>query len=475
MASTNYDVAIIGAGPGGYVAAIRAAQLGAKTAIIEKQYLGGTCLNVGCIPSKAMLHIADVMHSMSSLDELGIHLPQPPTFDMQQAVAFKDKVVKRMTSGVGTLMKGNNVDVYDGLGTVDASHNITVSKNGASQQQFSADKIILATGSVPLMPPFPGIDGKNVMNSDTCWNLPKKPESLICVGGGVIGMELACMLDGLGTKVTVLEMLPTVLAPVDDEVRKLLVRILTKRGINIVTGAKVQSISDEGDKKKVTAETDKGEQTFNSEYVLMAVSRRANTSGLEQLMEQGLDNDRGRVRVNEKMETNLPGIYAIGDLVHGAGLAHVASMEGEVASDNAMGHETIMNYDVIPNPIYTFPEVAFVGLTEAEAKEKYPEARVDRFPWAAIGKAVAMAQTEGFTKVILGKYDEILGAHIIGPDATNLISEYSVAMRGELTAEEIIETIHPHPTLSEGLREAILAVEGRPIHIPPKQQLARTR
>ena len=475
MASTNYDVAIIGAGPGGYVAAIRAAQLGAKTAIIEKQYLGGTCLNVGCIPSKAMLHIADVMHSMSSLDELGIHLPQPPTFDMRQAVAFKDKVVKRMTSGVGTLMKGNNVDVYDGLGTVDASHNITVSKDGASQQQFSADKIILATGSVPLMPPFPGIDGKNVMNSDTCWNLPKKPESLICVGGGVIGMELACMFDGLGTKVTVLEMLPTVLAPLDDEVRKLLVRILTKRGINIVTGAKVQSIADDGDMKKVTAETDKGEQTFNSEYVLMAVSRRANTSGLEQLMEQGLDNDRGRVRVNEKMETNLPGIYAIGDLVHGAGLAHVASMEGEVASDNAMGHETIMNYDVIPNPIYTFPEVAFVGLTEAEAKEKYPEARVNRFPWAAIGKAVAMAQTEGFTKVILGKYDEILGAHIIGPDATNLISEYSVAMRGELTAEEIIETIHPHPTLSEGLREAILAVEGRPIHIPPKQQLARTR
>ena len=475
MASTNYDVAIIGAGPGGYVAAIRAAQLGAKTAIIEKQYLGGTCLNVGCIPSKAMLHIADVMHSMSSLDELGIHLPQPPAFDMRQAVAFKDKVVKRMTSGVGTLMKGNNVDVYDGLGTVDASHNITVSKDGASQQQFSADKIILATGSVPLMPPFPGIDGKNVMNSDTCWNLPKKPESLICVGGGVIGMELACMFDGLGTKVTVLEMLPTILAPLDDEVRKLLVRILTKRGINIVTGAKVQSISDEGDMKKVTAETDKGEQTFNSEYVLMAVSRRPNTSGLEQLMEQGLDNDRGRVRVNEKMETNLPGIYAIGDLVHGAGLAHVASMEGEVASDNAMGHETIMNYDVIPNPIYTFPEVAFVGLTEAQAKEKYPEARVDRFPWAAIGKAVAMAQTEGFTKVILGKYDEILGAHIIGPDATNLISEYSVAMRGELTADEIIETIHPHPTLSEGLREAVLAAEGRPVHIPPKQTLARTR
>src|SRR5437763_3044379 len=287
-------------------------------------------------------------------------------------------------------------------------------------------------------------------------------------------MELACMFDGLGTKVTVLEMLPTVLAPLDDEVRKLLVRILTKRGINIVTGAKVQSIADDGDMKKVIAETDKGEQTFTGEYILMAVSRRANTSGLERLMEQGLDNDRGRVRVNEKMETNLPGIYAIGDLVHGAGLAHVASAEGEVAADNAMGHATKMDYDVVPNPIYTFPEIAFVGLTKAQAKEKYPEARVERFPWAANGKAVGSAHAEGFTKVILGKYNEILGAHIIGPDATNLVTEYSVSMRNELTADEIIDTIHPHPTLSEGLREAVLAAEGRPSHVPTKQA-ARAR
>ena len=475
MASTHYDVAIIGSGPGGYVAAIRAAQLGAKVAIVEKQYLGGTCLNVGCIPSKAMLHIAEIMHTLESVDELGIHLPQAPTFDMRQAVAFKDKVVKRMTSGVGTLMKGNNVDVFDGLGTVDASHTVSVSKNDGGQEQFDADKIILATGSVPLMPPFPGIDGNNVINSDTCWNLPKVPESIICVGGGVIGVELACMFQGIGSNVTIVEMLPNILAPVDDEVRRLLVRILSKRGINIVTGAKVESVTDEGNLKKVAASTEKGEQSFTGEYVLMAVSRKANTSGLEHLMEQGLDNDRGRVRVNEKMETNLPGIYAIGDLVHGAGLAHVASMEGEVASDNAMGHEAKMDYNVVPNPIYTFPEIAFVGLTEAQAKEQYPEVRVERFPWTAIGKAVAMAETEGFTKVILGKYNEILGAHIIGPDATNLISEFSVAMRGELTGDEIIETIHPHPTLSEGVREAVMVAEGRPIHIPPKQSLARTR
>src|SRR6266566_6113932 len=296
MASTHYDVAVIGAGPGGYVAAIRAAQLGAKVAIVEKQYLGGTCLNVGCIPSKAMLHIAEVMHSMSSLGELGINLSQPPTFDMRQAVVFKDKVVKRMTSGVGTLMKGNNIDVFDGLGSVDGSHGVTVSKNGEAQQQFSADKIILATGSLPLMPPFPGIDGRNVINSDTCWDLPKTPESIICVGGGVIGAELACMFNALGSKVTIVEMLPNILAPVDDDVRKLLVRIYNRRDITIATGVKVESIEDDGEMKKVIGSGETGQQSFSGEYVLMAVSRRANTWGLEQLMEQGLDNDRGRVR-----------------------------------------------------------------------------------------------------------------------------------------------------------------------------------
>jgi len=422
-----------------------------------------------------MLHVAELLHDMESAGEFGIELQQPPTFNMRKAVSFKDKVVKRMRNGVGTLMKGNNIDVYEGLATIDASRSVNVAMNDGSQQQFSADKIILATGSLPLMPPFPGIDGRNVINSDTCWDLPKTPESIICVGGGVIGAELACMFNALGSKVTIVEMLPNILAPVDDDVRKLLVRIYNRRDITIATGVKVESIEDDGEMKKVIGSGETGQQSFSGEYVLMAVSRRANTWGMEQLMEQGLDNDRGHVRVNEKMETNLPGIYAIGDLIHGAGLAHVASMEGEVAAENAMGHESIMNYDVVPNPIFTFPEIAWVGLTEEQAREKNPEVRVERFPWTAIGKAVAIAETDGFTKVIIGKYDEILGAHIIGPDATNLISELSVAMRGELTADEIIETIHPHPTLSEGLREAVLTAEGRSIALPPKQAVARTR
>jgi dihydrolipoamide dehydrogenase len=473
MTTNQYDVAVIGAGIGGYVAAIRAAQLGARVAIVEKQYLGGTCLNVGCIPSKAMLHVAETFYHLKGLEDLGISLPQPPTFEMRRAQDFKDAVVKRMTSGVSTLMKANNIDVFDGLGTVEVSHTVTVTKKDGSTEQFSAEKIILATGSVPLMPPFPGIDGKNVINSDTCWNLPKQPESLICVGGGVIGIELACMFGALGTKVTVVEMLPHVLAPLDEEVRKLLVRVLTRRGIEIVTEAQVESVSDDGHLKRVIARTSKGEQRFTGEYVLVAVSRRANTSGLEQLIAQGLETDRGRVRVNEQMETNVPGIYAIGDLVHGAGLAHVASMEGEIASDNALGHTARMDYRVVPNPIYTFPEVAFVGLTEAQVKERSSQVKVERFPWAALGKAVAIGETEGFTKVITSASGEILGAHIIGPDATNLISEFSVAMRGELTTDEMIETMHPHPTLSEGLREAVLAVEGRPVHIGPRKHRVR--
>jgi dihydrolipoamide dehydrogenase len=471
VATQQFDLTVIGAGPGGYVAAIRAAQLGGKVAIVEKQYIGGTCLNVGCIPSKALLHTAQTLASFEHLADLGIHVGQPE-FNIKEAVAWKDKVVKQLTGGVGQLLKGNGVTIYNGAARVEAPDRVVV-ESGNGSQEIRTQKLILANGSVPVMPPFPGIDGKNVIISDDAVSMPKVPESLICIGGGIIGVELACMFHAFGTKVIIVEMLPAIIANEDEEIRRLLHRSLTGRGIEINVNTKVESISDEGGQKQVTATADGKRVNFNGEYVLVAVGRKANPAGLEPLIEQGLETDRGRVKTNARMETNIPNVYAIGDLVGRTWLAHVASVEGEVAAENALGHEATMDYDIVPRCIYTFPEVAAVGLTEQQAKENHSEAHAERFQWRANGKALASGDTEGFTKVVLGKYDEILGASIIGPDATNLITEYSVAMRSELTGDEIIATIHPHPTLSEGLREAVLAAEGKPIHMMLRQPAGR--
>jgi dihydrolipoamide dehydrogenase len=276
---------------------------------------------------------------------------------------------------------------------------------------------------------------------------------------------LACMFQALGTKVTIVEMLPALIANEDEEASQALTRSLSKRGITIATGAKVESISDAEGMKRVTATTASGPKTFDAEYVLVAVGRKAYTQGIEALVSAGLAMDRGKVVANERMETNLPGVYAIGDVVGRTWLAHVAETEGEVAAENAMGHEARMDYNVVPRVIYTFPEIAAVGLTEKQAREGSGAIRAEKFPWVANGKALATGETEGFTKVILGEYGEILGAVIFGPDATNLITEFSLAMRAELTADELLATIHPHPTYSEALREATLAAEGRAIHI----------
>jgi dihydrolipoamide dehydrogenase len=318
---------------------------------------------------------------------------------------------------------------------------------------------------VPVRPPFPGLDGHNVIFSDDAMNMPKVPDSLVCIGGGVIAVELACMFDALGTRVTIVEMLPSIIANEDEEVSRALTRSLSKRGVQIATGATVESISDADGLKRVTASTADGQKTFDGEYVLVAVGRKSNLAGLDGLISAGLATERGRVVANERMETNLPGVYAIGDLVGRTWLAHVAETEGEVAAENALGHEAKMDYTVVPRPIFTFPEIASVGLTEAQARERSQNVSAEKFPWAANGKALASDETEGFTKVILGDYGEILGAAIYGPDATNLITEFSLAMRAELTADEVVATIHPHPTYSEALREATLAAEHRPIHI----------
>ncbi|HEY7984149.1 MAG TPA: dihydrolipoyl dehydrogenase [Ktedonobacterales bacterium] len=468
----TFDLAVIGSGPGGYVAAIRAAQLGARVAIVEKQYIGGTCLNVGCIPSKALLHIAQIYAQFAELGKLGINVAAPPTFDIAKAVAFKDKVVKQLTGGVGQLLKANGATIFEGTGNVPEPGRVVV-QTGDGQRELRAAKIILANGSVPIMPPFPGIDGRNVIISDDAMNMPHVPESLVCIGGGVIAVELACMFAALGTKVTIVEMMPSIIPLEDDEASKLLARALTKRGVSINTGARVEHISDAGHLKRVTATTAEGSKSFDGEYVLVAVGRKSNPAGLEGLIQRGLTLDRGRVQANERMETNLPGVYAIGDLVGRTWLAHVAMMEGEIAAENCMGHDSIMDYGVVPRPIYTFPEIASVGMTEAEARQRDDDVRAEKFPWVANGKALASDETEGFTKVVLGAYGEILGAVIVGADATNLITEFSLAMRAELTADEVIATIHPHPTLSEALREATLASEHRAVHIYQRPQAAR--
>jgi dihydrolipoamide dehydrogenase len=460
---------VIGSGPGGYVAAIRAAQLGGRVAIVEKQYIGGTCLNVGCIPSKALLHIAQVYAQFDELEQLGIKVAQKPTFDMPTAVAFKDRVVKQLTGGVAQLLRANGVTIFMGVASVPEPGRVTV-QTAEGQQELRTQKLILAHGSAPVIPPFPGVDGKNVIISDDAMNMPRVPESLVCIGGGIIAVELACLFHALGTKVTIVEMMPSIIPLEDEEASRALARSFTKRGISLNVNARVESIVDADGVKRVTATTPDGPKTFDGEYVLVAVGRKANANGLDGLTQRGLQLDRGRVQANERMETNIPGVYAIGDLVGKTWLAHVAMMEGEVAAENALGHESVMDYNVVPRPIFTFPEVCSVGLTEAQARERGGEVSAEKFPWVANGKALATNETEGFVKVILGPYGEILGAIIVGADATNLISEYSLAMRAELTAEEVIATIHPHPTLSEGLREAMLAAEHRAIHIFQRQQ-----
>lgn len=461
---TEFDVLVIGAGVGGYPAAIRAAQLGARVGIVEKQYIGGTCLNVGCIPSKALLHVAHLYAAFDEMSKMGIETAKPK-IDMSVAVTYKDKVVKQLTGGVGQLLKANGVTIFEGMAEVQSPTQVRVTLNDGSTQDLRTGKLILANGSIPVRPPFPGIDGRNVIFSDEALSLAEVPASLICIGGGVIAVELACMLNAFGTDVTIVEMLPAIIANEDEEASRALAQSLTKRGVKIVTGAKVETIEDADGKKRVTATTSDGKKTFDADYVLVAVGRQANPAGLDALAKAGLQMERGRVQANEKMEANLPGVYAIGDLVGRTWLAHVAETEGEVAGENATGHEAEMDYTVVPRPIFTFPEVASVGLTEKQARERNANIKVGKFPWVANGKALASSEAEGFTKVIIGEYGEILGAVIFGPDATNLITEYSLAMRAELTADEVLATIHPHPTYSEALREATLAAEGRAIHI----------
>ena len=368
---TDFDVLVIGAGPGGYVAAIRAAQLGGRVGIVEKQYIGGTCLNVGCIPSKALLHIAQIFAEFAELGKMGIKVAQPPTFDMPTAVAYKDKVVKQLTGGVAQLLKANGVTIFEGAAEALAPDPLRSTLKDGSTQELRTGKLILANGSVPVRPPFPGIDGRNVIFSDDAMNMPAVPRSLVCIGGGVIAVELACMFNALGTKVTIVEMLPSIIANEDEEAAKGLTRSLQKRGVEIHLDTRVEVHRRRG--RPEARDGERGRWAEDLRWRVCAGRRRAERPiprGWTACVRAGLAMERGCVVADEHMRTNLPNVYAIGDLVGRTWLAHVAMVEGEVAVEHALGHEARMDYAVVPRLIFTFPEIASVGLTEAQARAR---------------------------------------------------------------------------------------------------------
>lgn len=450
---------VIGGGPGGYVAAIRAAQLGADVTLVEKQAMGGTCLNVGCIPTKALLHTAELYahakegHAFGVMSEVKI--------DFKKAQERKEQVVKQLVGGVTGLMRANRVKVIQGVASfVDGR---TLSVNG---ERLAFDKAILATGSIPVKPPIPGADAPQCMDSTGALALDAIPHRMIIIGGGVIGVEMATIYATLGCKVTVVEMMEEILPMMDDELTVILRKDLAQKGVEFLCGAKVLSIKDKGSVAVVEVDRKGQSVSIEAEKVLVSVGRRSNTDELH-LDRAGVSHDRGRITVNAKQETNAPDIYAIGDCTGGCMLAHVASMQGEVAAENAMGHRSVYNGKSNPSCVYTSPEFAGVGLTEKQLIEQRVDYIVGRFPLFANGKSLIMGDAIGMVKILASKrYSEILGVHILGPRATDLIAQGALALHVEATLDEVIETIYAHPTVGESLREACLAAYHRAIHIP---------
>ena len=466
-AASDTSVIVIGGGPGGYVAAIRAAQLGAKVALIEKQHLGGTCLNIGCIPTKCLLHSAELIESIKNEGpEIGIKVTGVEV-DFPQVIKHKNDISKKLTSGVAGLLKMNKVKKIDGEASFVAPGKLSVKKNDGTTEEMTADAIIISTGSVNSVPPIPGIkENPNCIDSTGALSLEKLPKSMVVIGGGVIGLELACAYAAFGTKITVVEAMASMLPMLDGDLTKIGVEYMKKMGMDFNLECPVQSVEASPVGAKVICKNKAGETvSFEAEKVLVAIGRRANTASLN-LEAGGIDNDRGRIIVNDRMQTNIPGVYAIGDCVFGrAQLAHTASAMGEVAAENICGHDAVYDERTNPTCVYIEPEAASVGLTEEQCKAQGIEYKVGKFPMEANGKALILNGGEGLVKIIAGKvYGEILGMHIIGPRATDLIAEGALAIAEEMTLDEIIATIHSHPTVTETVREAALHAEKRAIH-----------
>lgn len=464
MISEKMKIAVIGGGPGGYVAAIRAAQLGGDVTLIEKEYLGGTCLNVGCIPTKALLHTAELYAEALNGAECGVIASVK--LDFSKAQERKKAIVNQLVSGVNALLAINKVKVVSGLASFESKDTIKIAATKGDIQILKYDKCIIATGAVPVIPPIPGIEAKQCIDSTGALELNQVPESIVIVGGGIIGIEIATLYCTLGSKATIIEMQKEILPMMDGELTKIIRAKLGQKGVDIYTEAKVNSIKDEGLEAKITVEMDDGTiKVFGCEKVLISVGRKTNTDGLA-LDRAGILNDKGRITVDDKMETNVKGIYAIGDCTGKSMLAHVASAQGEVAAENALGYESIFDIKTNPSCVYADPEFASVGLTEDMAKELGIDYTVGKFPLRANGKALIMGGGDGMIKIVVGKeLKEILGVHIIGPRATDLIAECSLAIGLEATVDEVIATIHAHPTVGEAVREAALAAEKRAIHM----------
>lgn len=467
---SSFDVVIIGSGPGGYVSAIRCAQLGFKTAIIEKySSLGGTCLNVGCIPSKALLsssHLFD--EGMKHFEPNGIEITGELKVNFEKMVARKQAVVDQTVGGINFLMNKNNITVFEGIGSfVDATH-VEITKNDGATETIEAKNIIIATGSKPSNLPFIKLDKERIITSTEALKLPEVPKHLVIIGGGVIGIELGQVYLRLGAKVSVVEYLDRIIPGMDAALSKELTKVLKKAGMKFYVSHKVQAVERNGEEVKVTAENAKGETiTLEGDYALVSVGRRPYTDGLKAENAGVKVTDRGMIEVNDHLQTSTPNIYAIGDVVRGAMLAHKAEEEGTMVAEIIAGQKPHIDYNLIPGVVYTWPEVSAVGKTEEQLKEAGTKYKVGSFPFKALGRARASGDLDGFVKILADeKTDEVLGVHIIGARAADLIAEAVTAMEFRASAEDISRMSHAHPTFAEAIKEAALAATAnRALHI----------
>ncbi len=461
----KYDVIIIGSGPGGYVTAIRASQLGFKVAVVEKENLGGICLNWGCIPTKALLKSAQVYDYLKHVDEYGLKA-EAIDKDFEAVIKRSRSVAEGMSKGVQFLMKKNKIDIIDGFGKIKPGKKVDVTDAEGKVTEYSADSIIIATGARSRELPNLPQDGKKVIGYRQAMTLPEQPKKLIVVGSGAIGVEFAHFYNSMGTEVTIVEFLPNLVPLEDIDVSKQFERSFKKSGINVMTNSSVESVDTSGAGVKAVVKTKKGEEILEADVILSAVGIKSNIEGIG-LEDVGIVVDRDKILVNDYYQTNIPGYYAIGDVVPGPALAHVASAEGITCVEKLAGiHTEPVDYKNIPGCTYATPEIASVGLTEAKAIEEGYEIKVGKFPFSASGKAKAAGTPDGFVKVIFdAKYGEWLGCHMIGAGVTDMIAEAVLGRKLETTGHEVLKTIHPHPTMSEAVMEAVADAYGEVIHL----------